>query len=210
MSLDESHEWYPSSTMTRAPTPSVLDIFLEESLALYSNGTMTFAPTFASSAFLRTVLNDEWFKRWLSGHASRCDQEYLSMNPMKFIDDHLRLWIPITLLHESMRSKMLDFIATVPVCIPDAPSLPLPLLPPLTLSPPLPLSITTREVYKLCTPTFMIKLGELFEKNEIDPQSPCSFSLFVITQLRQVQQRRSSRSGRGRGGRGRGRGHGRR
>ena len=62
----------------------------------------------------------------------------------------------------------------------------------------------------------MIKLGELFEKNEIDPpgftdaQSPCSFSLFVITQLRQVQQRRSSRSGRGRGGRGRGRGHGRR
>lgn len=103
---------------------------------------------------------------------------------------------------------MLDFIATVPVCIPDAPSLPL--LPPTSLSLPLPmpLSITTREVYKLCTPTFMIKLGELFEKNEIDPQSPCSFSLFVITQLRQVQQRR--RGGRGRGGRGRGRGHGRR
>ena len=206
MSLEESLALYPRGTMTRASSPSVLDILLE-SLALYSNGTMSFAPTFESSAFLRTVLNDDWFKRWLSDHASRCNQEYLSTNPMKFIDDHLRLWIPITLIPESMRSKMLDFIATVPVCIPYAPSPAQPLSLPL----PIPLSITTRDVYKLCTPTFMIKLGELFEKNEIDlpgftdAQDPCSFSLFVITQLRQVQQRRSSRSGRGRGGRGRGR-----
>jgi hypothetical protein len=44
----------------------------------------------------------------------------------------------------------------------------------------------------------MIKLGELFE---IDSQDPCSFSLFVITQLRQVQQRRRGCSGRSRGGR---------
>jgi hypothetical protein len=44
----------------------------------------------------------------------------------------------------------------------------------------------------------MIKLGELFE---IAPQDPCSFSLFVITQLRQVQQRKRGGSGRSRGGR---------
>ena len=181
--------------MTRAPTPSVLDIFLDESIVLYSNGTNTFVPTFSSSAFLRTVVNDEWFKRWILGHASRCDQEYLFSNPLKFIDDHLMLWIPITLLPESMRSKMLDFIATVPVCIPDA----LPTAP----SPATAHSITTKEVYKLCIPKFMIKLGELFE---IAPQDPCSFSLFVITQLRQVQQRKRGGSGRSRGGSGRSRG----
>lgn len=136
----------------------MLMAYLYECLELYFNGSTPFPPTFIGGPFLREVYGDKFFHLWFMNCVQKSDPRYLITNTFRFIDDHLKLWIHVSMAPEFAQDAILQFLASVPVYTMENPC-----------EDPETIHITIQDVHRLCNPAFMEKLSTLlWEKSSVD------------------------------------------
>ena len=179
------HTKYPNSiaSMTEEQR-QMLMAYLYECLEMYFNGLTPFPPTFKGTPFLRAVYNDKFFQIWFMSCVQKSDPRYLITNTFRFIDDHLKLWTPVSMAPESVQDAILEFLATVPVRPKEEvvkPDVLGPAIPPDDFSDE-PIYITVKDVHLICNPTFMERICTILHEKE--STDGVDIPLFIISQLR--------------------------